>query len=254
MSNIQLGKFLAQLRMEKNLTQEQLSEMLHIDKRKVSRWECGNTAPEFDLLIKLSEIFDVTLYEISICQRLKNPSLVEMTKTKLKTIKDLKKYNYKKRIFLFLTIIIGIFFGLTTIYTINNYHKVEIYAFESMDANFEIQGNYIKAKDYEMINIMKLGFIGENEDDLNIEVYDVEYEILNKAHKITHISESKQQNDKIKHVNLLNTVNTINFIKDDIDIKLDDADILSFKIKYKDNQDKNNYIDFQFKLTKKFNN
>ena len=65
MNPIELGKFIASLRAEKNLTQEELAEILFIDKRKVSRWECGTSTPEFDMLIKLSEILDVLLYELS---------------------------------------------------------------------------------------------------------------------------------------------------------------------------------------------
>ena len=62
MNPIELGKFIAKLRNEKKLTQEELAEKLYIDKRKISRWECGNSIPDFDMLIKLSEILDVSLY------------------------------------------------------------------------------------------------------------------------------------------------------------------------------------------------
>ena len=86
MNSIELGKFLANLRNEKGLTQQELADKLYIDKRKVSRWECGTSIPEFDILIKLSEILDVSLYELSICKRLNKEKLSTKTINKFKSI------------------------------------------------------------------------------------------------------------------------------------------------------------------------
>ena len=98
MNPIELGKFIAKLRNEKKLTQEELAEKLYIDKRKISRWECGNSIPDFDMLIKLSEILDVSLYELSICKRIENESLNRKIINKFKSIKDLNKYNGKAKL------------------------------------------------------------------------------------------------------------------------------------------------------------
>ena len=49
------------LRREKGLSQERLAEMLDISRQAVSKWESGQTYPEMDKLITISEIFDVTL-------------------------------------------------------------------------------------------------------------------------------------------------------------------------------------------------
>lgn len=37
---------LRRLRLEKNLTQEQLANILGVSVQSVSRWECGNTLPD----------------------------------------------------------------------------------------------------------------------------------------------------------------------------------------------------------------
>ena len=50
-----------QLRIEKNLTQQQLAEMVDVLKGTVSKWECGITRPEFGTLDKLCDIFNVSL-------------------------------------------------------------------------------------------------------------------------------------------------------------------------------------------------
>ena len=44
------GETLAQLRREKNLTQEQLARQLYVTRQAVSRWENGETTPSIDML------------------------------------------------------------------------------------------------------------------------------------------------------------------------------------------------------------
>lgn len=41
MNQLTIGKFIAQKRKEKNLTQEQLAEKLGVSNKTVSKWECG---------------------------------------------------------------------------------------------------------------------------------------------------------------------------------------------------------------------
>lgn len=55
-----IGERILQLRKEKNLSQEQLSEKLEISRQSISKWESGQSIPEADKIIQLSEIFNVT--------------------------------------------------------------------------------------------------------------------------------------------------------------------------------------------------
>ena len=64
MDQIKIGQFLKQLRTEKALTQEKLAEVIGVSNRSVSRWENGNTMPDFDLLIELAKFYDVSIDEI----------------------------------------------------------------------------------------------------------------------------------------------------------------------------------------------
>ena len=153
MDAIKLGKFLAQLRNEKKMTQAELAEKLYVDSNKISRWECGNSTPDFDSLIKMSEIFKVTLFELSVCKRLEDKTLLDKTKDKLRTLKDLKRIDLKRKVLYFIASIFGIMFGLTTLYTIENYNTVHVYTLKSLDSDFDIKGSYIKTKDYESLNI-----------------------------------------------------------------------------------------------------
>ena len=55
---------LMMLRKSKNLSQEQLGNELNVARQTVSKWELGETTPEMDKLIKMSEIFEVSLDEL----------------------------------------------------------------------------------------------------------------------------------------------------------------------------------------------
>ena len=64
MMNQQIGSFIAVLRKEQGLTQEQLAEKLGVSNRSVSRWENGNTLPDLSLMKSICEITGVTLAEL----------------------------------------------------------------------------------------------------------------------------------------------------------------------------------------------
>lgn len=52
------------LRKEKQLSQEQLAEELHVTRQAVSNWENGKTQPDIDTLTQLAGFFDVSIERI----------------------------------------------------------------------------------------------------------------------------------------------------------------------------------------------
>ena len=60
MDAIKTGGLIAQTRKEKELTQRDLSERLHVSVQAVSKWERGQGNPEIDNVIKLTEIYHVS--------------------------------------------------------------------------------------------------------------------------------------------------------------------------------------------------
>ena len=54
------GDRLKELRNSKNLSQEELSEILEVRKSSISNWETGKATPTFDMLTKIAEYFGVT--------------------------------------------------------------------------------------------------------------------------------------------------------------------------------------------------
>lgn len=64
MDNIKIGKYIAENRKKKNMTQEQLAEKIGVTSKTISRWENGNYMPDISLLKPLSEELDITLNDL----------------------------------------------------------------------------------------------------------------------------------------------------------------------------------------------
>ena len=61
---IRIGENIKRLRTRKGITQEQLSEVLHVSAVAVSKWERGETMPDITLLPKLAYYFQTTTDEL----------------------------------------------------------------------------------------------------------------------------------------------------------------------------------------------
>ena len=56
-----LGKHLAEIRKARQLTQQQLAELVHVQQRVISRWETGVAAPHLNHIVRLAEVLEVSL-------------------------------------------------------------------------------------------------------------------------------------------------------------------------------------------------
>ncbi|MBE7087668.1 MAG: helix-turn-helix transcriptional regulator [Clostridiales bacterium] len=52
---------LKELRLEKNISQQELGKSLNMSKMAISHWEKGNSEPSIEQLKVLAQIFDVTI-------------------------------------------------------------------------------------------------------------------------------------------------------------------------------------------------
>lgn len=58
------GAFIAKLRNEREMTQKDLSEVLNVSDKAISRWETGKGYPDVSSLMALSEFFSVSVNEL----------------------------------------------------------------------------------------------------------------------------------------------------------------------------------------------
>ncbi len=118
MDLIQIGKFISELRKEHGLTQEQLGEKIGVTNKTVSRWETGVYLPPADMLLVLSEIFNVSINELLTGKRLTDSeykkvaeeNLTQAIKASSFTLKD--KIEFYKKKWLKEHIAIMVFIGI----------------------------------------------------------------------------------------------------------------------------------------------
>ena len=97
------------MRKEKNITQKQLADEMRVSRRTVSRWETGSNMPDLDILIDLSEYYNVDLKDILNGQRKSEDMDKELKDTVLKAAEysndDKEKMN-KRFHFMFLSALV----------------------------------------------------------------------------------------------------------------------------------------------------
>ncbi len=64
MDLLKTGKFIADRRKQKKLTQAELANIIGISEKTVSKWECGNGFPDTSLMLPLCEALDISANEL----------------------------------------------------------------------------------------------------------------------------------------------------------------------------------------------
>ena len=57
---------LYELRKQKGLSQEELANKVNVSRQTVSKWEIGDSTPDMEKLIALSDLFDISLDELMV--------------------------------------------------------------------------------------------------------------------------------------------------------------------------------------------
>ena len=65
--SIKQGEFLKELRVNNNYSQEKLGELLGLSRQSISKWEQGYASPDTENLLKLSELYGVSVDTILKC-------------------------------------------------------------------------------------------------------------------------------------------------------------------------------------------
>ena len=81
------------LRKQKGLSQEELANRLNVSRQTISKWEVGDSAPDMEKLIAISDMFEISLDELVLD---KVPTQIEGNSSKLKVLNDENKKKAKK--------------------------------------------------------------------------------------------------------------------------------------------------------------
>lgn len=100
MDQIKIGRFLAELRKEKGLTQRNVADRLGVSEKTVSKWECGNGMPEVVFMEPLCSLYGILVNELLAGERLPILDMLKkMDYTRLDLARQLEFEQLKLRIF-----------------------------------------------------------------------------------------------------------------------------------------------------------
>ena len=97
MEQAKVGKFIAECRKNKNMTQAELAEKLNITDRAISKWETGKGMPDSSIMLELCNELDISVNELLSGEVIKmenynqkaEENLLEMKKQKEDTDKEM---------------------------------------------------------------------------------------------------------------------------------------------------------------------
>lgn len=110
MDQVKIGKFIADERKAKGYTQKQLSELLGISDKTISKWECGNGFPEASLLLPLCNELEITVNELLTGERISQQNYKKKAEEHMVNMIRDKEENKQK---ILLTTIIGVISTIT---------------------------------------------------------------------------------------------------------------------------------------------
>lgn len=111
MNQEKIGRFIAELRKEKNMTQVDLANKLGITDRAVSKWENGRGMPDLSLLLPLCDTLNISVNELLSGERLNQYDYQEKLEENIINTIDYsdKKIKKNKKIFTVVLSVILIF-------------------------------------------------------------------------------------------------------------------------------------------------
>ena len=110
MDQVKIGKLISDERKAKGYTQKQLSELLGISDKTISKWECGNGFPEASLLLPLCNELEITVNELLTGERISQQNYKKKAEENMVNMIREKEENKEK---ILLTTIIGVISTIT---------------------------------------------------------------------------------------------------------------------------------------------
>ena len=112
MDQVKIGKFIAECRKNKNMTQAQLAEKLNITDRAISKWETGKGMPDSSIMLKLCSELGISVNELLSGEMI---SMNNYNKNAEKKLLEFKKIDEKKNQKLFYSSLVIVLLLLSVI-------------------------------------------------------------------------------------------------------------------------------------------
>lgn len=161
MDQQKIGLFLKELRKGKGITQEQLADKFSVSSRTVSRWENGINMPDLDILIDISDFYEVDLRDILNGEK-KQESQEDVNGSILQAVNysNIEAEKYNKRIFIceiiaVVLIVLVVMLKDTSIYSINPLMQNLVSLTEGLGVGLMIAGLLMTSRYGKKLNNLK---------------------------------------------------------------------------------------------------
>lgn len=162
MDQQKIGLFLKELRKGKGITQEQLADKFSVSSRTVSRWENGINMPDLDILIDISDFYEVDLRDILNGDKKKQESQEDVNGSILQAVNysNIEAEKYNKRIFIceiiaVVLIVLAVMLKDTSIYSINPLMQNLVSLTEGLGVGLMIAGLLMTSRYGKKLNNLK---------------------------------------------------------------------------------------------------
>ena len=164
MNTQDFGKFVAELRKEKGMTQMQLAEKLNVTDKAVSRWETGKNFPDIEIFEDLSKILEVSVSELLEGKRIEKEELILVSEENV--VKQIKKNKKHKKRYLIIIAVVTVlamfsgFFAMSYSGLFNGviYNKIQCYSNDVLTIMNTVDGYLSQDTDAEGEFIINNGF------------------------------------------------------------------------------------------------
>jgi len=143
-----LGKVISNLRKEKGITQKDLADALSVSDKAVSRWECGKSRPDLEMMFEISKYFNVDykkLITACISDGKKDDKDNKIVEEIVAEFSDMGKKNAKRiKYVLLFSVVIILILTIAIIFT-NTYNRFKVYKVHSESEVIDkIDGIYVE--------------------------------------------------------------------------------------------------------------
>ena len=98
MDQEKIGKFIAELRKEKNMTQQELAEKLGVSSKSISRWENGRTLPDYSIIKDLCKTLNISINELFSGEKIASKNFEEIADNNLLNALENSAFTLKEKI------------------------------------------------------------------------------------------------------------------------------------------------------------
>ena len=188
-----IGKFIGEIRKEKNMKQKELADLLGVTSKTISRWETGKYMPDLSLFTSISEVLGISLNELIQGERILEKKNADSIEIEVKLEVDESSYIQ----------LIDFLKDKSTKHTTKSQHDIYFSPENPKFFGGEIDDECIRIriqKDKYILCYKKI-FFGEEESDIHISEYETQVSNLEatinilKGVRINQICEVKKNRD-----------------------------------------------------------